>query len=78
MDLTGQVDASTNSNDPMITKLLVLDFQHLWQKPCCGMSDKISAPKKKGMWMGGAVPLGYEVKDRALVINEAEFPVNNA
>ncbi|MDA0340909.1 MAG: hypothetical protein O3B74_04845 [Proteobacteria bacterium] len=42
------------------------------------MSDKISAPKKKGMWMGGAVPLGYEVKDRALVINEAEFPVNNA
>ena len=59
----------------MITKLLVLDFQNLWQKPCYGMSDKISAPKKKGMWMGGAVPLGYEVKDRALVINEAEVTV---
>lgn len=34
--------------------------------------DKIAASKKKGMWMGGSVPLGYEVKDRALVINEKE------
>jgi hypothetical protein len=28
--------------------------------------------RRKGMWMGGFVPLGYEVKDRKLVINEAE------
>jgi site-specific DNA recombinase len=28
--------------------------------------DKISASKKKGMWMGGVVPLGYRVEDRAL------------
>jgi hypothetical protein len=34
--------------------------------------DKIAASKKKGMWMGGFVPLGYEPKDRSLVINEAE------
>lgn len=34
--------------------------------------DKIAASKKKGMWMGGTVPLGYEVKDRTLVINEKE------
>ena len=34
--------------------------------------DKIAASKKKGMWMGGPVPLGYEVRDRKLVINEAE------
>lgn len=34
--------------------------------------DKIAASKKKGMWMGGTVPLGYDVKDRALVINEKE------
>lgn len=34
--------------------------------------DKIAASKKKGMWMGGPVPLGYEVKDRKLVINEKE------
>jgi DNA invertase Pin-like site-specific DNA recombinase len=34
--------------------------------------DKIAASKKKGMWMGGPPPLGYDVKDRKLVINGAE------
>ncbi len=34
--------------------------------------DKIAASKRKGMWMGGVVPLGYDVIDRKLVINEAE------
>lgn len=34
--------------------------------------DKYAASRRKGMWMGGAVPLGYDVKDRRLVINEAE------
>ena len=29
--------------------------------------DKIAASKKKGMWMGGVVPLGYRVEDRKLV-----------
>jgi site-specific DNA recombinase len=34
--------------------------------------DKIAASKKKGMWMGGYPPLGYDVKDRKLIVNEAE------
>ncbi|WP_136163489.1 recombinase family protein [Sphingomonas flavalba] len=34
--------------------------------------DKIAASKKKGLWMGGPVPLGYDVEDRKLVVNEAE------
>ena len=34
--------------------------------------DKISASKKKGMWMGGFPPLGYDVRDRQLLINEVE------
>ena len=34
--------------------------------------DKIAASKKKGMWMGGYPPLGYDVKDRKLVVNETE------
>ena len=34
--------------------------------------DKIAASKKKGMWMGGMPPLGYDVKDRKLVVNDAE------
>ena len=34
--------------------------------------DKIAASKKKGMWMGGYPSLGYDVKERKLVINETE------
>ena len=37
--------------------------------------DKIAASKKKGMWMGGMVPLGYEIKEHKLVINQAEAKV---
>ena len=32
--------------------------------------DKIAASKRKGMWMGGVVPLGYRLEDRALHIVE--------
>ena len=37
--------------------------------------DKVAASKRKGIWMGGAVPLGYRVENRALhvVESEAEF-----
>ena len=34
--------------------------------------DKIAASKKKGMWMGGNPPLGYDAHDRKLVVNEEE------
>ena len=34
--------------------------------------DKIAASRRKGMWMGGFVPWGYEVRDRKLVVNEAD------
>ena len=34
--------------------------------------DKIAASKKKGMWMGGLVPLGYDRVEKQLVVNEAE------
>ena len=34
--------------------------------------DKVAASKRKGLWMGGRVPLGYEKDGRTLRINEAE------
>src|SRR5271157_2081657 len=37
--------------------------------------DKIAASKQKGLWMGGAVPLGYRVEDRSLIVNEAEAAI---
>src|SRR5271166_4211 len=34
--------------------------------------DKIAASKRQGMWMGGSVPLGYDLSDHRLVVNAAE------
>ena len=34
--------------------------------------DKIAASKKKGMWMGGSPPIGYDVANRQLVVNETD------
>lgn len=37
--------------------------------------DKFAASKKKGMWMGGVPPLGYDVRDRKLIINAKEAEI---
>lgn len=34
--------------------------------------DKFAASRKRGMWMGGFVPFGYDVRDRKLVVNAEE------
>ncbi len=34
--------------------------------------DKVAASRRRGMWMGGFTPLGYEVVDRRLVVYEPE------
>ncbi len=34
--------------------------------------DKVAASKKKGMWMGGFPPLGYDILNRKLSVNEIE------
>jgi site-specific DNA recombinase len=37
--------------------------------------DKFAASRRKGMWMGGWAPLGYEIKDRKLLVHEADAKV---
>jgi site-specific DNA recombinase len=34
--------------------------------------DKIAASKRKGLWVGGMAPLGYDTKDRKITVNEKE------
>jgi DNA invertase Pin-like site-specific DNA recombinase len=36
------------------------------------VKDKIAASRKRGKWTGGSIPLGYDVKDKRLVVNAAE------
>jgi hypothetical protein len=47
------------------------DPQH-FQKILEQIDYAIAASKKKGMWMGGFVPLGYDLQDRKLLINTTE------
>ncbi len=37
--------------------------------------DKIAASKKKGMWMGGRIPIGYDVKDKHLLVRGDEAAI---
>lgn len=37
--------------------------------------DKVAASKKKGLWMGGNIPLGYDIVDKKLIINEPEADI---
>jgi site-specific DNA recombinase len=37
--------------------------------------DKIAASKRKGMWMGGSVPVGYRVEDRKLIVEESQATI---
>jgi|SRR4051794_20347004 len=36
------------------------------------IGDKIAASKRKGLWVGGMAPLGYDTKDRKITVNELE------
>lgn len=37
--------------------------------------DKIAASKRKGMWMGGPLPLGYDVEQKKLIVNQKEAEI---
>lgn len=64
---------NTTSSMGRLTLNVLLSFAQ-FEREVTGerIRDKIAASKKKGMWMGGIVPLGYKVVDRKLVILESE------
>lgn len=64
---------NTTSSMARLTLNVLLSFAQ-FEREVTGerIRDKIAASKRKGMWMGGTVPLGYEVKDRKLIVNPEE------
>lgn len=64
---------STTSSMGRLTLNILLSFAQ-FEREVTGerIRDKFAASKKKGIWMGGYPPLGYDVKDRKLVINPGE------
>ena len=64
-----------NTTDSMgrLTLHMLLSFAQ-FEREITGerIRDKFAESKKKGIWMGGQVPLGYEVKNRKLVVHPGE------
>jgi DNA invertase Pin-like site-specific DNA recombinase len=71
VSVTQQFNTTTSMG--RLTLNMLLSFAQ-FEREIAGerIRDKIAASKAKGMWMGGNVPLGYDVKDRKLLVNEAE------
>lgn len=61
---------NTTSSMGRLTLNVLLSFAQ-FEREVTGerIRDKIAASKAKGMWMGGFVPLGYDVKERKLLVN---------
>ena len=64
---------NTTSSMGRLTLNVLLSFAQ-FEREVTGerIRDKIAASKRKGMWMGGCIPLGYDVKDRRLIVNRKE------
>ena len=67
---------NTTSSMGRLTLNILLSFAQ-FEREVTGerIRDKIAASKKKGMWMGGLVPLGYDLDGRKLVPNTKESEV---
>ena len=71
VSITQQFNTTTSMG--RLTLNMLLSFAQ-FEREVTGerIRDKIAASKRKGMWMGGPVPLGYDVRERKLHVNEEE------
>ena len=64
---------NTTSSMGRLTLNVLLSFAQ-FEREVTGerIRDKIAASKRKGMWMGGVPPLGYDLRERKLIVNPKE------
>lgn len=67
--------SSANPSGRLMLNMLLSFAQYERELTIDRVRDKIAESKKKGMWMGGFPPLGYDVKNRKLLINKAESEI---
>lgn len=64
---------NTTSSMGRLTLNVLLSFAQFEREVTAErIRDKVAASKRKGIWMGGAVPMGYDAKDKALIVNQGE------
>src|SRR5512132_2781543 len=71
VSITQQFNTTTSMG--RLTLNILLSFAQ-FEREVIGerIRDKFAASRARGMWMGGTPPLGYDVVDRKLVVNETE------
>ena len=69
--VTQQINSSTSMGRLMLNILLSF-AQFERENTAERIRDKIGAAKRKGMWMGGVPPLGYDVINKRLIVNAKE------
>ncbi len=70
---------NTTSSMGRLTLNVLLSFAQFEREVTAErIRDKIAASKKKGMWMGGQSPIGYDAIDKKLIVNEDEAKVVQA
>ncbi len=71
VSITQQFNTTTSMG--RLTLNILLSFAQ-FEREVIGerIRDKFAASRKKGMWMGGNPPLGYDIRNRKLIVNEAE------
>ena len=71
VSITQQFNTTTSMG--RLTLNMLLSFAQ-FEREVIGerIRDKVAASRRRGIWMGGWAPLGYDVKDRRLVVNAAE------
>jgi site-specific DNA recombinase len=74
VSITQQFNTTTSMG--RLTLNMLLSFAQ-FEREVTGerIRDKIAASKRRGMWMGGPLPLGYDLRDRKLVVNPAEADI---
>lgn len=71
VSVTQEINTATPSGRMMLN-ILVTFSQYEREITAQRISDKMSASRKKGIWVGGTVPLGYVAKNKKLVIHEED------
>lgn len=74
VSVTQDINTSTSAGRMMLN--ILLTFAQ-YEREIIGerIRDKFAASRKKGIWMGGSVPLGYRVENRKLLPDEGNAPV---
>ena len=73
VSVTQQFNTTTSMG--RLTRNVLLSFAQFEREVTSELiRDKIAASKRKGLWVGGMVPLGYDTKDRKITVNDVEEP----